>query len=103
MVRGPVIEHGIDVPTGAKVWSLVTALRHTARLARSHLDVDGQSAADRIGPVYGPAPHHVPDWTTRLISPTAAGPERQFIAVTKNKVVRNVKRGEAPLGRKIMP
>src|SRR5437899_2808002 len=101
--RRPVIEHWIDVPAGAKVRSLVTALRHTAGLARSHLDVDGQAAANGIGPIHGPAPQHVLDWTTRLVSPMAAGTERQFIAVAENKVVRNVERGEAPLGRKIVP
>src|SRR5437588_12765963 len=63
--RGPVIEHRIVVPARAKVWSLVTALRHTAGLARSHLDVDGQAAADRIAPVQGSVWPQVKDVAAR--------------------------------------
>src|SRR6266516_4865405 len=70
------IEHRIVVSAGAKVWSLITAVRRAAGLARSHLDVDGQAAADGIGPVHGPAPQQVIERATRLAPPTTAGPER---------------------------
>src|SRR6266702_7618856 len=81
--RGPVIQHRIVVPARAKVWSLVTALRHTAGLARSHLDVDGQAAADRIAPVDGPVGQQVTE-RANLVPPTTAGPDRQLVAGGKN-------------------
>ena len=95
------IQHWIVIPTGAKVWSFRTALRYAAGLPRSHLDVDGQAAAYRIRPVYGPASEHMFDWTSPLVPPMAAGSERQLVAVTKNKVVLHMERRKAPLGRKI--
>src|SRR5437016_1275217 len=101
--RGPVIEHRIVVPARAKVWSLVTALRHTAGLARSHLDVDGQAAADRIAPVQGPVCQQVTERAARLFPPMTAGPVRKLVGVSKNEVVLNMQRGEAPIGRKILP
>src|SRR5437879_4899972 len=101
--RGPVIEHRIVVPARAKVWSLVTALRHTAGLARSHLDIDGQAAADRIAPVDGPVGQEVTERCARLLPPMTAGPVRKLVGVRKNEVVLNMQRREAPIGRKILP
>ena len=43
------------ISAGPKVWSLIAALRYAAGLARSHLQVDRQTAADIVGAVQRPS------------------------------------------------
>ena len=96
-------DHGIVVPAGAKVWSFITALRHTAGLARSHLYVDREAAANGIGPVHGPTANKVTEQTTRLSSPAMARSERQLVAVGEDEVVFNMQRRQTALRGKIVP
>ena len=83
-------DHRIVVPARAKVWPFITALRHTAGLARSHLYVDREAAANGIGPVHGPAANKMIEQATRPSSPTMARSDRQLIAVGKDEVVLNM-------------
>ncbi len=88
MFRRPVLQHRIVVSPGPEVGPLATALRHTAGLARSHFEVDGQSAADSIGAIHRPAAQEITEWPGRLVAPMPARAKRQFIAVAKNEIVQ---------------
>src|SRR5262249_48538922 len=101
-VGSPVGKHRVIVSARSKVRPLVTALRDTAGLSRSHLDIDRQPGTNIVGSVDRPTAEYVLERSARIIPPTAPRTKGQLVAVAENEVVLHVEGREPPFRSEIV-